>query len=93
MMDEILGLFLYRICFVYMDDIIIFSKSEEEHLMHIRQIFYKLRKVNLKIELEKSHFLTKEVMFLGHQVTSRVVEPNPTKIQGTIDFPIPKTIH
>lgn len=66
LMDNILRPFLYKFCFVYMDDVIIFSKSLHEHLVHVATIFETFRKTNLKVQLDKSEFLTKEVAFLGH---------------------------
>lgn len=60
-MDNILREHLYKSCFVYMDDVVIFSKSLQEHIIHIKQIFEKFIHFNLKIQLDKSEFLRKEV--------------------------------
>lgn len=49
-------------CLVYMDDIIIYSASMQEHIQDLRSIFDRLRKVNLKVQLDKSEFLRKEVL-------------------------------
>jgi RNase H-like domain found in reverse transcriptase/Reverse transcriptase (RNA-dependent DNA polymerase) len=92
MMDEILKEYLYRFCFVYMDDIVIFSKSLHDHIIHIKMIFQKLRNVNLKIQLDKSEFLCKEVAFLGHLITPEGIKPNPSKIDAIQKYPIPRTI-
>lgn len=62
-MDNVLRPFLYKFCFVYIDDIIIFSKSLEEHVYHLSLVLKKLREVNLKIQLDKTEFLHKEVAF------------------------------
>lgn len=91
MMDEILRDYLYKFCFVYMDDVVIFSKSLSEHLDHIRIIFKKFREVNLKIQLDKSEFLSKEVAFLGHLITPEGIKPNPSKISAIKNYPLPKT--
>lgn len=64
MMDEVLRDFLYTFYFVYMDDVVIFSKSLSEYIDHIRVIFKQLREVNLKVQPDKSEFLCKEVAFL-----------------------------
>lgn len=92
MMDEVLREFLYQFCFVYMDDVIIFSKSLQDHLIHIKRIFKKFREVNLKIQLDKSEFLSREVAFLGHVITPEGIKPNPDKIAAIQNFPIPKTV-
>lgn len=90
--DNVLREYLYKFCFVYMDDVVIFSKSLHEHIVHIKQIFNKLREFNLKVQLDKSEFLRKEVAFLGHVITPDGIKPNPTKIKAVQKYPLPKTI-
>jgi len=78
-MDHVLRDLQGKICLVYMDDIIIFSSSLEEHIKHLKLVFQKLRESKLKIEIDKSEFLRKDVEFLGHVVTPEGVKPNPKK--------------
>lgn len=89
-MDNVLRELLGKICFVYMDDIIVFSSSLQEHISNLQTIFITLEKYNLKIQLDKSEFLCKEVAFLGHVVTPEGVRPNPDKIKAIQNWPIPK---
>lgn len=91
LMNNILHDFINKICLVYLDDIIIFSTSLQEHINSLTLIFERLRKANLKIQLDKSEFLKKETEFLGHIVTTAGVKPNPKKIECVVNFPIPKT--
>lgn len=91
-MDNVLRDYIYKICFVYMDDIVIFSKSLQEHVHHIKLIFDKLRQFNLKIQLDKSEFLCRNVAFLGHVITPTGIKPNPLKIEAVVKFPIPKNV-
>lgn len=91
MMDQILAKYLHKFCFVYMDDIVIFSKSLQEHLQHLKLIFEELRKYNLKMQIDKSEFLRKEVPFLGHIITPEGIKPNPEKIKAILNYPLPKT--
>lgn len=91
LMDNVLKDLQGKICLVYMDDIIIFSTSLQEHIANLKLIFDKLRQSRLKIQLDKSEFLRKEVEFLGHIVTPEGVKPNPNKIKVIQNFPIPKT--
>ena len=63
----------------YLDDIIIFSKTEEEHLQHIADIFEKLCKAGLKLKLSKCSFFQKELQYLGHLVSEEGVWPLPEK--------------
>ena len=91
MMDKILMKYLHTFSFVYMDNIVIFSKSLQEHLQHIKLIFDELREHGLKIQLDKSEFLRKEVPFLGHIITPEGIKPNREKIKAIIKYPLPKT--
>lgn len=89
-MDHVLKDLIGKCCLVYMDDIIIFSASLQEHLVNLSKVLQALEKVNLKIQLDKSEFLRKEVAFLGHIVTDKGVKPNPDKIRVIENWPIPK---
>lgn len=75
-----------------MDDVVIFSKALHDHLIHIRQIFDKFKAFNLKVQIDKSVFLCKEVGFLGHIITPQGVKPNPAKIKAVQEYPLPKTV-
>jgi len=90
-MDNVLQGLQGKICLVYMDDIIVYSASLQEHINNLRIVFRRLREANLKVQLDKSEFLHKEIEFLGHKVTSEGVKPNPDKIKAIKNFPIPKT--
>jgi hypothetical protein len=90
-MDNVLKELQEKICFVYMDDIIVFSTSLQEHISNLKLIFKRLRECRLKVQLDKSEFLRKEVEFLGHIVTPEGIKPNPKKIEAIQRFPIPKT--
>lgn len=91
-MDNVLREYLYKFCFVYMDDVVIFSKSLHEHLIHLNKIFDKFREFNLKVQLDKSEFLCKEVAFLGHIITPNGIKPNPEKIKAIQAYPLPKSV-
>jgi transposase InsO family protein len=90
-MDSVLKHLQNKICLVYMDDIIVFSTSLVEHIQNLEQVFNALRQANLKIQLDKTEFLHREVAFLGHIVTENGIKPNPTKIEAVKNYPIPKT--
>lgn len=79
LMNNILKDYINKICLVYLDDIIIFSTSLQEHLDSIKLIFNRLKEANLKVQLDKSEFLKKETEFLGHIVTPDGIRANPKK--------------
>lgn len=81
LMNEVLKDYIGKICYVYLDDIIIFSASLQEHMDSLHKILITLKNANLKVSLNKSEFLCKETEFLGHVVTPNGVKPNPTKIE------------
>lgn len=78
-------------CMVYLDDVIIFSSSLEEHIQKLRTIFDRFRQTNLKIQLDKSDFLRKEVLYLGHTITKDRLRPNNDKITAVLNYPLPRT--
>lgn len=90
-MDCILRELIGVCCLVYMDDIIIFSPSLEQHKRDLERVLNKLKEANLKIQLDKCEFLRKEVQFLGHTVTEDGVRPNSDKIQTIKNWPLPKS--
>ena len=75
----------------YLDDIIIFSKTEEEHLQHLEEIFVRLRKFGLKMKREKCSFFKKHIQYLGHLVSERGFEPLPEKLESIRKMPAPRT--
>lgn len=78
-------------CMVYLDDIIVYSSSLQEHIDKLHMVFQRLRETNLKVTLDKSEFLRKEVLYLGHQITKDGLRPNDDKIKSVLDFPLPRT--
>ena len=59
----------------YLDDIIIFSKTPQEHLLHIRKIFEKLRSAKLSMKMSKCNFFSKEIQYLGHILGATGIQP------------------
>ena len=90
-MDNVLREHIGVRCLVYMNDVIVYSTSLQEHMQNVSKICESLSKANMKIQLDKSEFLHKEVAFLGHVVTTEGVKPNPEKINVIQNWPIPKS--
>ena len=74
----------------YLDNII-FSKTEEEHLQHLEEIFVRLRKFGLKMKREKCSFFKKHIQYLGHLVSEKGFEPLPEKLESIRKMPAPRT--
>ena len=77
---------------MYIDDIVIFSKSVDEHYGHIKEIFGTLQAANLKVQLHKCNFLRSEVECLGFVISADGIKTNKKKVQAIVDFPLPKTL-
>nr|AAM11674.1 pol protein [Drosophila melanogaster] len=88
-MNNLLRPLLNKNCLVYLDDIIVFSTSLEEHLQSLEAVFEKLSQANLKLQLDKCEFLRQETTFLGHVITKDGIKPNPEKIKAIQDYPLP----
>ena len=74
----------------YLDDIIIFSKTEEEHLQHLEEIFERLRKAGLKLKLQKCSFFKKHIQYLGHLISDKGIQPLPEKLESIAKMPVPQ---
>jgi hypothetical protein len=92
LMNEILHPFIGKFMVVYFNDILIYSKSLNEHIEHLRAIFCALRESRLFANLEKCTFCTDRVAFLGYVVTQRGIEVDEAKIEAIKSWPIPATL-
>nr|KAJ0225433.1 hypothetical protein LSAT_V11C100031580 [Lactuca sativa] len=90
LMNEVLKSFLGRFVVVYLDDILVYSKSLEDHLVHLKQVFETLRAQKLYGKQEKCSFLVEEVGFLGFVLSRNGVSIDPSKTEAinTIASPI-----
>ena len=75
----------------YLDDIIIFSKTKEEHLQHLEEIFTRLHNSGLKMKREKCINFKKHIQYLGHLVSEQGFEPLPEKLESIRNMPAPWT--
>ena len=89
LMEAVLAGLQYDICLIYLDDIIIFSKTFEEHMKRLEEIFGRLREANLKIKPQKCHFFCSSLKYLGHIISSEGVQTDPAKIQTIKEWPKP----
>ena len=81
----------FNFTIAYLDDIIIFSKTPQEHLTHIRKPFEKLWPANLSMKLSKCHFFPKEIQYLGHILSTKGICPLPLKTQAIQQMQPPTT--
>ena len=79
--------------FVYLDDILIASSSDEQHLQHIRVLFNCLKQYSLVVKLAKCIFGIPEINFLSHHVNCHGAIPLPEKMAKVHNFAWPTTVH
>ena len=74
----------------YLDNIIIYSRSEKEHLGHLEEIFIRLKAAGLKLKLEKCCFFKRHIQYLGHLILADGIQPLPEKLESIAKMPAPK---
>merc|ERR1712122_3050 len=90
-MEKVLVGLTWKTCVPYLDDCIIFSRTPEEHISRLREIFQRFRDANLKVNPDKCNFFRNQVQFLGHIVSKDGVQADPEKVDAVKNFPTPKT--
>ncbi|KAJ0524802.1 putative nucleotidyltransferase, Ribonuclease H [Helianthus annuus] len=91
LMNRVCKPYLDKFVIVFIDDILIYSKSQEEHERHLRLILELLRKEQLYAKFSKCDFWLREVHFLGHVVNKDGIHVDPAKIESIKNWPTPKT--
>lgn len=92
MINKIFSGLLFKEILVYLDDVLIFSKTFEEHIHSLRNVFARLRKYGLTLKPSKCRYAKTEITVLGHTVNSYGITPDDTKIEAISNFPVPNTV-
>ena len=93
LMNHVFKPFMGKFVVVYFDDILVYSKSEEEHLEHLQHVFQTLQEQKLYVNLKKCRFFTSSLIFLGYVVSKEEIMMDPSKVEAITSWPIPKSIH
>ena len=83
---------MFVILLVYLDDILVFSRTLQEHLTRLETVFEILQKYGLKVQLKKCSFFRREVTYLGHRVSEDGLSTDPDKISVVKNWPHPETV-
>ena len=92
MMNKVFMEFLDKFFVVFIDDILVYSKNEEEHKEHLRLVLEKLREHQLYARFSKCEFWLKEVGFLGHVISGEGIAVDPTKVVIVTNWEAPTTV-
>ena len=75
---------------IYVDDIVVYSESLADHLVHLRKVLQRLREHQLFVKLKNCSFAQSEIEFVGFIVGRKGIRPVPEKLQTILDWPVPK---
>ncbi|XP_015084310.1 uncharacterized protein LOC107027747 [Solanum pennellii] len=92
LMNNVLFDYLDDFVVVYLDDIVIYSRTLEEHVNHLSLVLSQLRKYTLYVKMEKCEFTQQEIKFLGHLVSKNQVRMDPNKVQAIVDWQAPRHV-
>ena len=92
LMDCVLAGLRGEQCLIYLDDIVVFSKTFQEHIVRLTNVFQALRQAGPTLKLSKCNFAQREVKYLGHIVSAAGVRPDPTKIEAVSTYPVPNNV-
>ena len=92
-LDDVLREHIGVRCYIYIDDIIIFSKTKEEHFDNLNVIFNTLEKAHLKVQFDKCEFIKEETEFLGIIVGQEGIRTTAKKTEAIVNFPQPRSVH
>ena len=92
LMDLVLAGLHWKCCLVYLDDIIVFTETVEDHIKRLREVFQCIRDAGLKLKSSKCQLFRQSVTFLGHQVSGRGIGPDPSNVEKVKKFPVPRDI-
>ncbi len=88
-MQRILAGLEWKSCFVYLDDVLVASRTFDEHLQHLRDVFLRLREAHLRLKPKKCGLLRQKVPFLGHVISGDGIQPDPAKTEKVSSYPHP----
>ena len=90
LMETCLGDLHLNWCIIYLNDVVIFSKSPEEHIQRLDAVLTKIKDAGLKLKPSKCEFFKCRIAYLGHIVSDKGIEMDPKKIEAILKWPVPR---
>ena len=91
LMDIVLSGLKWQGILVFVDDILVYTKTFDEHLHALSTLFARLRAAGITLHPKKAHLLKEKILYLGHVISAHGVTPDPDKVRAVESFPVPKT--
>eukprot|EP00253_Pinus_taeda_P018243 PITA_18243 len=92
LMNSIFHQYLDRFVLIFIDDILVYSRTVEEHQEHLRKVLQTLREHQLYAKFSKCDFFKEEIQYLGHVISKEGIAVDPEKIKAIMDWPVPKDV-
>lgn len=90
--DDVLRQNLDNFCTAYLDDVLIYSESLDEHKTHVNWVLDRLRDAGLYVDIRKCDFAVQETKYLGLIISTEGVKMDPAKVQAVLEWPVPKKL-
>ncbi len=91
-LEQCMGDLHLKKCLLYIDDIVVFSKTVSEHFSHIREVLSRLRLGGMKLKPSKCHLLKRSVKYLGHVISEEGVHTDPDKLEAVSKWKVPESV-
>ena len=91
LMQNCLGKLNFTYALIYLDNVIVYSRTEEEHLTRLRAMFKRFRESGLKLKPSKCNFFCTEINYLGYTVSAKGMEPGMDGIKAIVEMALPRT--
>ena len=92
LMNEVLKEFIGKFVIVYLDDILVFSITKEEHLRHLNHVLKKLHQEKLLINLKKCSFMKEELVYFSFVVSVKGLNMDLEKVKAIVEWPSPRNV-
>jgi hypothetical protein len=92
LMNGVFRDYLDKFVIIFLDDILVYSKTEEEHDKHLRMVLQMLREHQLYAKLSKCSFYQRQIHYLGHIISKEGIDVDPEKVQAIQEWPVPRNV-
>lgn len=92
LMDKVLDGVKHRYCMAFLDDVLVFSESFEDHVVHLRDVLHRIAEAGLTINPSKVQLCKQSLKFLGHVISPGKCQPDPEKVRAVEEYPTPTSV-